>query len=250
MSWSQRHKLAKSFADQLGSDPVLGPKIEAARQEYAEAFAPVKAELAAAGIRAESAQQFRLEYEQTGVPYSAAVPILSRWLSLARLAAVRNDLARTISMPWARDDAMPALLEQFVRETDDSVRWAIGNGIGLLMTDEYRDTALELVLDKRLGTARGMIVEGLPRLSRTPELQSVIDQLLDDPDVYGHAVKAAGKCGLIGALTKLERLASSPDHPWIERKVNTAGIVPDRVFVMNEAIKAVQRIKKMRRPTA
>jgi hypothetical protein len=66
-------------------------------------------ELRRAGFAIESLDELRRSRE----PYTAAVPILLKWLPLADRYDVKEAIVRALSVPWARPSAAPLLVEQF-----------------------------------------------------------------------------------------------------------------------------------------
>lgn len=187
---------------------------------------PILAELTAAGFPARSLADLR----HSRTRYHDAVPVLLRWLARVSDPKVKVEIVRALSVPWAKPAATEPLIEQF-RSVDASVdpsgmglRWAIGNALDVLFDDAAFDAFVELVTDRRYGKARQMVVMGLGK-SKRPQAVEVLLELMDDPDVDGHAVKALGK---LKAPTAREALESKLDD--------------DRAWVRQEARKALARL--------
>src|SRR2546421_12719517 len=87
------------------------PLVARRRQLYADASAGVRTDLAAAGFPiAERVGELR----QPGRPvYKAAVPVLLEWLPKVIYLGVVEDIVRTLSVPFARSQALPGFLDMF-----------------------------------------------------------------------------------------------------------------------------------------
>jgi HEAT repeat protein len=130
-------------------------------------------------------------------------------------------IVRTLSKRWARD----AVLDRFVEEFEaaparwgtvgDNYAWALGNGIEIMAIDDDFDVLARLARDRRYRRAREMIVLGLGK-SRRPEAVSTLLELVEDPDVDGHAILALAKIGSPRARSAFEaKLTDS--RAWVRR---------------------------------
>ena len=79
---------------------------------------------------------------------------------------------------------------------------------------------MALVLDRRHGTARQMIVLGLGK-SRDPRIVAVLIQLLADEDVEGHAIDALGQLRATAARSAIEARLAHP-KAWIRKQAKRA----------------------------
>lgn len=189
----------------------------------------VLSELAGVGFEVDSISELR----ESGRRYSAAVPVLVRWLSRVTTPAEKQEIVRALSVPWARGEALPALLLEFaaVRESADpawaSARWAIGNAIEVLWDDAYFDELVALARDSRYGRAREMVVLGLGKSKRS-EVGSVLVELLDDATVNGHAVSALKRRPELAARPGLERMMGDR-RAWVRRDAKAALVKLDRL---------------------
>lgn len=216
-----RPKSAAELMEELQRDPEFAERQrqqEIDRQRSLEAYrvtaGGVVAELASVGFEVEAVGDLR----RPGTPYAAAVPVLIRWLPRVSEAAVKEDIVRTLSVPWARD-AVPVLLSEF-EQTDNAhasgLCWAIGNALEVLATDEIADALIRLATDRRYGKSREMIVLALAKLS-AERVTRVLLGLLTDEDVAGHAVMALGRLRASSTRPDVERLLEHP-HAWIRRE--------------------------------
>lgn len=193
-------------------------QIAANRAHYARVAAPVLAELEQAGYPVASVGELR----QARVTYPGAVPVLVRWLPRIADRDVKEDIVRTLSVPWARPLATRPLIEAFTSlpEADDptgtGLRWAIGNGLEILAHANVLDELIAIAEERRYGPARQMVVLGLAR-PRDPRVVDVLVRLLDDDQVAGHAAMALGKLRAREARPRLERLATEASAPWIRK---------------------------------
>ncbi len=176
------------------------------------------ADLAAAGFEVGAVGDLR----RLTTPYPQAVPVLIRWLPRVHDPAVKEDIVRTLSVPWAKD-AAPLLLSEFERTEDSTgtgLRWAIGNALEVLANDMIADGMIKLATDRRYGKAREMIVVGLAKLNAA-RVADVLLELLADDEVVGHAVMALGTLRSRAARPRIERLLTHPKS-WIRKEAKKA----------------------------
>src|SRR6476646_5162825 len=162
---------------------------------------------------------------------AAAVPVLVDWLTNLedRVApresgSVREGLVRALTIPASRPVAAPVLLDQFQTVTDDTglgIRWVVGNALEIAADDSFFDDVQRLILDRRYGPARQMIVLGLWR-SKDPRAVPLLIELLDDDDVATHAAMALGKRRADEARPALERHLNTAQHPLVRREIKKA----------------------------
>jgi hypothetical protein len=200
---------------------------EANRRRYREAAAPVLAELADAGFAVDTVGQLR----RSGIRYTAAVPILTRWMSRVDYRELQEDIVRSLAVPWARE-AAPALLAEFRAgdpsqdPPDTSPRWVVGLALSAIADRSLADDLIELAADPRWGAARGMIVQELGKTG-DPRTVDVLLNLLDDTTVSTDAIIGLGKIGEAAARPALERFLTHPDS-WIRKEAKKAVARIDR----------------------
>lgn len=162
--------------------------------------------------------------------YRDAIPILVEWLPKVLNVAVKESIVRALSVKWAKNTAAASLLLVEFAHAEDStglgLRWAIGNALEVLATDEIADEMISFARDPRYGRTREMVVLGLGRL-KDARVTDVLIDLLGDDEVVTHAVMALGKLKAKEARSEIERLLNDP-----------------RVVVRNEARKALKNIDK------
>jgi HEAT repeat protein len=182
----------------------------------------VLSDLAEAGYEVGSVSELRTSGER----YRSAVPILLKWLPRGESCSEKEELVRALSVPWAQNEALGPLIDEFravplsAGAEEDLLRWAIGNALEVLWDDARYDELVALARDERFGKAREMVVLGVGR-SQRPEAADVLIELLDDPAVSGHAVKALGKLRVPRARPGLERMTSDP-RAWVRQEARKA----------------------------
>jgi HEAT repeat protein len=180
------------------------------------------AELASVGYPVGSVSELRT----SGVRYRDAVPVLVRWLPRADSSSEKEQIVRALSVPWARSEALGPLIQEFRAPPvpgdarQESLRWAIGNALEVLWHDDRFDELVALARDPRFGKAREMVVVGLGRSER-PQAGGVLIELLEDPVVNGHAVKALAKLRVPQAREGLERMTGD-DRAWVRKEAQRA----------------------------
>lgn len=183
---------------------------------------PILADLSAAGYNVRSLTELR----GSGARYKAAIPILLRWLPRVTDRRVLDELVRTLSVPWAKPAATQPLIDRF-REIDKAtdpdgfgVRWTIGNALEVVFDDSSFDDLETIARDKSFENARQMVVIGFGK-SKRPEAVHVLLDLLSDPQVDGHAVKALGKLKAPEAKAALESKLQDP-RAWVRTAAKAA----------------------------
>ena len=76
------------------------------------------------------------ELRHSGTKYKSAIPVLLRWLPKVAYSSLKEDIIRTLSVPWAKPEATPILLEEFKNIEDPTgtgLRWVIGNALEVLV---------------------------------------------------------------------------------------------------------------------
>lgn len=221
----KKRKTAAELLAELAHDPEYGARQREQEEQrrrlaqvYRKAAAPLLAELAAAGFDVASVGALR----QPGREYRGAVPILLDWLPRIGNPDVREDIVRSLSVPFARPAAAPALVAEFRRTTpaEGTLRWAIGNGLEVVADDSVYQDVVEIARDRRNGTSREMFVLALGNMSR-PDAAEVLMELLDDDEVAGHAIMALHKLKAPRSRHALERFLDHP-KPWIRKEARKA----------------------------
>ena len=182
--------------------------------------APVVEALRSAGFTVESiADLFNKK-----LSYRDAIPILLDWLPKISNSDVKESIVRALSVKWARHTSASRLLLDEFEQADDptgsGLRWAIGNALEVLASNEIADSMIALATNRAYGTAREMIVAGLGKL-KDPRVTDVLVNLLDDDEVVGHAVIALGKLRANAARSHIEPLLAHP-KAWVRKEAKRA----------------------------
>jgi HEAT repeat protein len=173
---------------------------------------PILAELRELGLDVEHIEDM---YQQR-YDYQRAIPLLVSWIPRVQERAVKEMLVRAVSVPWARGTAGPTLVKAFEQadEYPGSFQWAVGSAIETIADPSLLDDMIRLARDKKYGRAREMVVMGLGRIRRLEAVQTLIE-LLDDPEVAGHAVKGLAKLQPPEARAALERFVDD-ERGWVK----------------------------------
>jgi HEAT repeat protein len=223
-------KSAVELMRELERDPEYRAKAqdrEAQRvrnaENYHAAAQGLLDDLAAAGITVDTIADLRPRKRD----YPRALPILLHWLSRVSDPAVREDIVRTLSVPYARSAAL-SLIQEFKRTTDPSIeglRWAIANALAVVADDTVFGELEELVRDKRWGKAREMLALALGNI-QNPRAIPLLLELLDDEETVGHAAMALGKLKALAARSRLEALTRHR-KAWIRKEATKALAILD-----------------------
>lgn len=219
-------KSAAELMAELNADPDYVARMrQRDRQQtenvdnYRRAAEPILLELAASGFKVQSLGELR----HSGTEYPAAIPILLRWLPKVENAQVKEDLVRTLSVPWAAPEAVPVLISEFQKSDDqphDGLRWAIANGLAVTADDAVFDQLVALVTDRKYGKEREMLALALGNC-HDPRAVDVLIALLTDEQVVGHAVMAIGKLKPRAARSHVQELLKHPKD-WVRAEATKA----------------------------
>jgi HEAT repeat protein len=187
-------------------------------EEYLTAAAPVLRDLAQAGVHVDRISADQL-IEQD---YKTAIPILLRWLPRVDNLRIKEAIVRSLSVPWAKPTAAPALVDAFRQAPDDppGLKWAIGNALSIVADDSVFQDIVALVRDKRHGPGREMVVEALANM-RNPQAVDVLCELLADEEVAAHAVVALGKLKAARARPQIEPFLNHSEG-WVRKEAKRA----------------------------
>jgi HEAT repeat protein len=140
----------------------------------------------------------------------AAYPVLLAWLPRARSPRLRATIASRLREAGKSSETARALIRAFRAESDEVVRWELGDAIARSATRAEFDDIVELAGDRSSGSARQMLVDALWRV-KTDRARALILELKDDPDVCRHAMSALRRAfGNEEARPTIEPLL---DHP-------------------------------------
>ena len=164
--------------------------------------------------------------------YSRAVPVLVMHLPEVKDLSVKEGIVRALTVKEARGVAGPALVREFKSlpyegATLDQVqmlKWAVGNALSVAATESDFQDIVELLRETRHGKAREMLAVALGR-TQDPRAPNVLQEMLKDEGVAGHAIIALGRLGASQARDQIERF-----------------LVDERTWVRKEAKKALERI--------
>jgi HEAT repeat protein len=187
-------------------------------EEYLTAAAPVLRDLAQAGVHVDRISADQL-IEQD---YKAAIPILLRWLPRVDNLRIKEAIVRSLSVPWAKPVAVPALVDAFRQAPDNppGLKDAIGNALSIVADDSVFQDIVALARDKRHGQARVMVVEALANM-RDPQAVDVLCELLADEEVAAHAVVALGKLKAARARPQIEPFLNHSEG-WVRKEAKRA----------------------------
>ncbi len=216
---------AASLMNRLQQDPEYQARVleaearrQAKLQRYRAVAAPIVQELRDAGFAVQSVDELRAG----GAPYEAAIPVLVRWLNLIPDGDVLDSLVRALSVPWAGLTAARALINLFrsTSESESALKWTIGNALAVIADDQVFSDIVELVREKRNGKSREMLAVALGNMTVSGAVDALLE-LLDDPEVAGHAVVALGKLKPAKARSSIERFLNHP-RPWVRKEAKRA----------------------------
>lgn len=212
---------------------------EERHRRFLAAAAPMVADLKAAGIDAGEFGTFTTLYRTT-FDYAHATPILIEWLPRIDEPTVVEAIARSLTGErGARGEGARQLIAAFRRMSDthpeQGVAWVIGGALSTIAGPADADDLVELLGDRRHGTARQMLCDALTR-THDPRATEVMIDLIDDDDLSGHAILALRRLGNWKKIPDAERV-----KPALERLLERATA---SVFSKKQARKALDVIAR------
>lgn len=157
--------------------------------------------------------------------------ILLSHLEYATSEKLVEGIARALTQKNFRN-AVPALLQRFVRTSCDSARWAIANAIAYQPFPKHLwEDILAVAVDPKFGSGRQNLVWRLHRV-KLPGVETTLLELVDDPDVDAFALMALKYCGSFETYETL-------------RRIDPAG---KSLLFKRELTKTVKRLEKRLQP--
>ena len=175
-------------------------------------------ELAKAGFPVASVDELR----RSGSRYTAAFPVLIKALQREQDYKEKEWIVRALSVPWARPAAISPLIHEFINASEDDLekvallRWAIGNALDVLWDDDDFEALADLARQQRYGRSREMLVLGFGKSKRKNEAVELLEGLVADDDVSGHAIAALAKLAHPSARPVLDAATSHP-KAWVRK---------------------------------
>lgn len=192
--------------------------------------APIMEELARAGHPVEWIADL---YNQR-MNYKSVIPILLKWFPRIENPDVKEDVARALTVRWARPEAAPMMLAELhaLRDSDEdrsSLRFAVANALTEVADDSVYNEVVALVRDQRYPIGdRGLLLLALAnmRANREPAIRVLRGFLTED--VAPHAVSALGELRATDARAEIEPFLEH-EESWVRgeakkalRKLDTA----------------------------
>lgn len=243
MAW----KDANTFMAELAADPEYQARAAFREAEHErrvarirEESAPVVQDLVRAGFDVEFVEDL---YEQDQ-DYSAAVPVLLRWLPQVESRDVKEGIIRALSIEYARPAAARPLVDELRRmlpgrgQEADDMRWVVANALDVVADDTVLDDLLELTHDERLDLdTRALLLRALGNLKDPRAVERILQVLQDGDDSQVPL--------LIGAVIALRRLRDTAGRELVERCTQHS----DRELrkEAERTLKAIDRAPKARR---
>jgi hypothetical protein len=223
---SNEYMSAEELLRNLGDDPQylkhqkeFEKGLERDRIKHKMFEQPILSDLAQIGYSYESIDALR----RSNRNYGPAIPILQKWLSLTSDPDIKESLVRALSVPWAKKEAMDSLIKEFHKVPDNqaNVRWAIGNALEVLSSDDYIDQLIEIASNNRYGASRQMVVLALAKMRDRRRVIPILNALTEDEIVRAHAIAALGRLRAVEARRTVEKYINDPS-PLIRKEARAA----------------------------
>lgn len=160
---------------------------EAARERSQLATGGLLADLASAGHPVNRVW----ELVETSARYPDAIPVLCDWLGRIDDPVAQGWVVRALGKPWAKA-AWPALVAEFSKTPDDTLRWEIGDSLAILWKHVPTSELVAIVGEPGWGAARMMPMKALAK-KKDDEADAALAQAVADPEVGAHALELVRK---------------------------------------------------------
>ena len=139
--------------------------------------------------------------------YAIAIPILIDLIENERLkhSQIIEGVVRALAVKEAIGIANKSLIRLYLSssEKSDFYRWAIGNTMEVIITDEDLEEVLPIVSNSENGISRQMFISALGKI-KSEKAEEILINLLDDEQVRLHTIEALGKMKSKKAKSKIE----------------------------------------------
>jgi HEAT repeat protein len=184
--------------------------------------APLRAALAEQGFKVDSVADL---YNQR-MNYEAAVPTLLEWFPRVENPAVKESVARALTVRWARPEAAPMMIEELRRlrgsDEEGGLRFAVANALSEVADDEVFSEVVELARDHSYPVAdRGVLVLALSNMREQRERAIEVLRTLLEEDVAPHALAALGDLRATEARPEIEPFLEH-EESWIRQEAKKA----------------------------
>ncbi len=141
--------------------------------------------------------------------YPAAIPILLKHLVKNYSDKNKEGIVRALAVKEAKGKATQILLDEYNKMPKEkmSLRWAIGNTIYTIITDDALERIFQIVEQKENGTSRQMFVAALGKV-KSAKAEDILIKLLDDDEVIPQALEALGRMKSQKAKEKILELSN------------------------------------------
>jgi hypothetical protein len=181
---------------------------------------PLLQALRAAGLPVRSLDDVARLDPRSTVAASTLIQLLHDTPSRA-LKSVTVDCLRKFQLAPGSVRRLIAEFEVFEELSTDPAKWTLGDIIRENATDELFEDIARIAKDSRQGRARQMPVLALGKM-KAPAAVDVLIGLLDDEEMYGHAVSALATLASPRAAPHLKRFVRD-SREWV-RKAAVAGL--------------------------
>ncbi len=158
--------------------------------------------------------------------YPNAIPILIDHLQRAYHEKNKEGIVRALAVKESIGKANSILIGEYEKSSKDkeSLRWAIGNTIYQIITENDIESILRIVEDKTNGASRQMFVAALGKI-KSEKVENVLINLLDDEEVVPQVLEALARMKSKKAKDKISILINHPN-----------------ALIRKEAIKALKKV--------
>ncbi len=154
------------------------------------------------------------------------IPTLINWLKKATLVDDKILIVRSLGVK-GYSEVSAVLLDEYKASDDNHYKWVIGNTIYNIKDKSIKASLIDIVLDKKNGTSRQMVILALGKMKIEESLPALLDLLKDNQEL-GHVISA------LGCFKKPELIEKI--RPFVQH---------DKTLVRNEAKRAIKKLEKL-----
>lgn len=162
-------------------------EMDAQKREWAEAERPILHDLAEAGVDVNSIWSIQPSH------YPECIPVLLTHLQKEYPDRIREGIALMLAVPAAREPGWDIIKSEYLQATGSDAKTGLANAIAGTMNGSKFAEVEEIVRNDNLDDSRIIIVASLRKKMRSPEVQSLLEDLVGHPVLGKTAEKYAAR---------------------------------------------------------
>lgn len=117
----------------------------------------------------------------TKVKYPELIPILTKHLTKEYHPNIKEGIVRALTVKEAKGIACRVIIDEYKKASKDNFyyAWSYGNTMKVIITKDYLNEIIEIVLNEENGDSRDMFIEAISKF-KTKEVEETINILINN----------------------------------------------------------------------